>query len=256
MPVLQWPSAADTAGRARSGGAQNLLLAAIPEEVLQRLETNIERVQMAAGQVLCEPGVALRDVYFPVSAVVAMSFAMKNGSAAEVALIGREGLVGLPLLLGNAALNVRASVQSDGSGFKLPAQRLRDEFRRGGVLMQVLLGYTAFYIGQIVQTAACNRHGSLEQRLCRWLLLCLDRMRGNELTMTHEAIANALGVKREGVTEAACRLRGQGAIRYWRGHIEVLDRSILERQAREWYEIDPRRSDRESIHSFSGAGVL
>lgn len=217
---------------------QNALLASLPDDVMERLSPKLQRVQMSAGSVLFEPGVPMRGVYFLESAVVAMSFVMENGGSAEVALIGREGLVGVRLLLGESTLNVRASVQSAGSGLRLPAQSLLEEVGRGGALMHVLLQYTASYIGQIVQTAACNRHGTVEQRLCRWLLLSLDRVPSTELTMTHEVIADALGVKREGITEAAGRLRRLGAIRYQRGHIEVLDRALLESRTGEFYQHD------------------
>ncbi len=217
---------------------QNALLASLPDDVMERLSPKLQRVQMSAGSVLFEPGVPMRGVYFLESAVVAMSFVLENGGSAEVALIGREGLVGVRLLLGESTLNVRASVQSAGSGLRLPAQSLLEEVGRGGALMHVLLQYTASYIGQIVQTAACNRHGTVEQRLCRWLLLSLDRVPSTELTMTHEVIADALGVKREGITEAAGRLRRLGAIRYQRGHIEVLDRALLESRTGEFYQHD------------------
>lgn len=222
MPMLGWPS-------------RNFLLDALPADVVERLCPDLERVQMPAGQVLYEPGVAMRDVHFPQTSVVVMSYVMENGSSAEVAMIGREGMVGVPLLLGNTSSTVRAVVQSTGLGFKLPGRCLVDEFERGGPLMHTLLRYMGSLMRQMEQTAACNRHGTLEQRLCRWLLLTLDRLPGNELTMTHELIANALGVKREGVTEAATRLRHEGAIEYRRGHIEVLDRPVLERHACECY---------------------
>lgn len=215
---------------------RNALLAALPDEVMARLRSKLQRVEMPAATVLFESGEPLHGVWFPETSVIAISFAMQNGSSAEVALVGREGMVGVRLLLGSATLNVRASVQSAGSGLLLPAQCLLDEVARGGALVQLLLRYTATYIGQIVQTAACNRHGSVEQRLCRWLLLSLDRAPGAELTMTHEGIADALGVKREGITEAACRLRRAGAIRYRRGHIEVLDRAMLESRTGEFYQ--------------------
>lgn len=237
MGLLNWPS-------------QNFLLNAMPQEVVERLCLDLERVQMPAGQVLCEPGVAVRDVYFPATSIVSMSYVMESGSSAEIALVGREGMVGVPLLLGTTSSTVQASVQSAGLGFKLPGRCLIEEFKRGGTLMHVLLRYTGFLIGQMEQTAACNRHGTLEQRLCRWLLMTLDRLPGNELTMTHELIANALGVKREGVTEAASRLRHQGAIHYRRGHIEVLDRPVLERQACECYPMaasEPRPELRRSV---------
>ena len=223
MSMLGWPS-------------RNFLLDAMPPEVVERLCPDLERVQMPAGQVLYEPGVAMRDVYFPATSVAAMSYVMENGSSAEIAMIGREGMVGVPLLLGNASSTVRAVVQSTGLGFRLPSRCLVEEFERGGPLMHTLLRYMGLLMRQMEQTAACNRHGTLEQRLCRWLLLTLDRLPGNELTMTHELIANALGVKREGVTEAATRLRHEGAIEYRRGHIEVLDRPVLERHACECYQ--------------------
>ncbi len=222
MPVLTCPP-------------QNALLAALPDDVMQRLSATLQRVQMPAGSILFEPGTPVREVYFPETSAVAMSFAMENGSSAEVALIGHEGMVGVRLLLGESSLNVRASVQIAGAGLRLPAACLLAEAGRGGALMQVLLQYTASYIGQIVQTAACNRHGTVEQRLCRWLLLSLDRAPSTALAMTHESIALALGVKREGITEAAGRLRSQGAIDYWRGHIEVLNRALLESHTGEFY---------------------
>ena len=237
MPSLSWPS-------------QNFLLNAMPQEVVERLCPDLERIHMPAGQVLCEPGVATRDVYFPATSVVSMSYVMESGSSAEIALIGREGMVGVPLLFGTASSTVQASVQSAGFGFRLPGRCLIKEFGRGGKLMHVLLSYAGSLIEQMEQTAACNRHGTLEQRLCRWLLLTLDRLPSNELTMTHELIANALGVKREGVTEAAGRLRHQGAIHYRRGHIEVLDRPILELHACECYRMDrsePRPQLRRSV---------
>lgn len=230
--------------------SQNFLLNAMPRAVVQRLCPDLERIQMPAGQVLCEPGVAIRDVYFPATSIVSMSYVMESGNSAEIALIGREGMVGVPLLLGTASSTVQASVQSAGLGFRLPGRCLIEEFERAGQLMHVLLRYTGFLIGQMEQTAACNRHGSLEQRFCRWLLMTLDRQPGNELTMTHELIANALGVKREGVTEAASRLRHQGAIHYRRGHIEVLDRTTLERHACEFYPMAalvPRPELRRSV---------
>ncbi len=236
MPVLPCPP-------------QNALLSALPTQVMERLSPKLQRVHMPAASILFEPGMLVHAVYFPESAVVAMSFAMENGSSAEVALVGREGMVGVRLLLGAETLNVRASVQSAGSGLRLSAQCLHEEVGLGGAMMQVLLHYTASYIGQIVQTAACNRHGTVEQRLCRWLLLSLDRAPSTELTMTHEMIADALGVKREGITEAACRLRRQGAIRYRRGHIEVLDRAILESRTGEFYR--PGNSEPARQAAFS-----
>ncbi|MEO8278553.1 MAG: Crp/Fnr family transcriptional regulator [Ideonella sp.] len=237
MSVLTWPS-------------QNFLLNAMPQEAVERLCPDLERVPMNASQVLYESGVAIRDVYFPATAIVSMSYSMENGSSAEIALIGREGMVGLPLLFGTTHSTVQATVQSAGLGFKLPGRSLINEFERGGKLMQVLLSYAGSLIEQMQQTAACNRHATLEQRLCRWLLLTLDRLPGNELTMTHESIAVTLGVKREGVTEVASRLRHEGAIHYRRGHIEVLDRPIIERHACECYRmtrLDPAHQVRPSV---------
>ena len=216
-------------------GGRNALLAALPEGVLQRLRPKLQLVHLPTSAVLIEPGVPIADLYFPQDSVVAVSVMMENGSSAEVALIGREGVVGLRLLLGEASLNVRARVQSGGCAVKLAAQCLADEMARDAALLQQLLHYTAAFIDGVVQTAACNRHGSVEQRLCRWLLLHLDRLPGVDLAMTHESIAEALGVKREGITEAAGKLRRQGAIDYRRGHIRVLDRAALERVAREFY---------------------
>lgn len=223
MSILGWPS-------------QNLLLDAMSADVIERLCPDLERVQMPAGQVLYETGVAMRDVYFPATSVVSMSYVMESGSSAEIAMIGREGMVGVPLLLGNASSTLQATVQSAGIGFRLPGRCLIEEFERAGEFMHRLLRYMGFLMGQMEQTAACNRHGSLDQRLCRWLLLTLDRLPGNELTMTHELIAHALGVKRESVTEVAARLRQEGAIEYRRGHIEVLDRPVLEQHACECYQ--------------------
>ena len=220
MNIVYWPP-------------QNALLTALPEDVRLRLRPELERIQLHVGADLCQPGIPLRELYFPESAVVAISYAMENGSSAEVALVGAEGVVGVRILLGAASLNARAVVQRAGSAIRLPLACLQREMARSGALMQVLLRYTACYIDQIVQTAASNRYGSVEQRLCRWLLLSLDRARASELTMTHESIAAALGVKREGVTEAAGRLRRAGAISYRRGHITVLDRAVLEVRAGE-----------------------
>ena len=210
---------------------ENSLLGDLPDDVRQRLAPSLALVTMPLGQVLHEPGAPMSAAYFPVSSIVAKLFVM------------REGVVGVSLFLGGARPMSRASVQSAGQGFRLPAERLQEEFARGGALMRVLLRYTQSFIGQMMQTAACNRHGSVEQRLCRWLLLSLDRSAGGELTMTHELIANGLGVRREGVTEAASRLQREGAIRYHRGHISVLDRTVLERQVCECYHVGRRATE-------------
>ena len=222
--------------------SENSLLAALPEDALQRLAPNLELVAMPLGQVLHHPGAAVRAAWFPLDSIVAKLFVMEDGHAAPIALVGREGVVGVSLFLGGARPADLASVQSAGWGYRLPAQHLQEEFARGGAVMRVLLRYTQALIGQMMRTAACNRHGTLEQRLCRWLLLSLDRSSGGELAMTHELIANGLGVRREGVTEVASRLQRQGAIRYHRGHISVLDRALLEEQACECYRAASRAS--------------
>ena len=180
------------------------------------------------------------------TAVGSGNYGMEGGHCAGIAVSGGEGMLGVPLLLGTTMSTIHASVLSAGVGFRLPGSCLLEEFKRGEALMHVLLRYTGSLIAQMQQTAACNRHGTLEQRLCRWLLMTLDRLPGNELTMTHELIANALGVKREGVTEAASRLRHQGAIHYRRGHIEVVDRPVLERQACECYQMAPSQPKPDS----------
>jgi CRP-like cAMP-binding protein len=214
---------------------RNFLLSGLPEDVAGRLEDHLEPVTMRAGEVLHDADARIHHVYFPTDSIVSMMYIMPSGHCAEVAMIGREGMTGVSVLLGVERSSAQVAVQSAGRALRLPARTIRTEFARGGDLMTVLLRYTQAFIGQIVQTAACNRHATLDQRLCRWLLLCLDRMPGGELQMTHELIALALGVKREGVTEAAGRLRRRGAIDYRRGHIRVLDRPALEQTACECY---------------------
>ena len=200
--------------------SENLLLNALPEEVFERLAPHFERVPMPFGRVLYESGATVHDAWFPTSSIVSMHRLMENGSAAEVALIGPEGMVGLSVFLGAERSNTEVSVQSPGHAFRMPARALKEEFVRGGALMQVLLSYTQSASGRWRRRPRAIA-GTLEQRLCRWLLLNLDRMPGGELTMTHELIANALGVRREGVSEAAGRLQRQGAIHYHRGHIKT-----------------------------------
>jgi CRP-like cAMP-binding protein len=223
--------------------SRNLLLNALPEEVLERLSPHLERVAVPVGRVLYKSGAAVRDTWFPITSIISMHRRMENGSIAGVALIGSDGMVGLSTFLGAERSNTEVSVQSPGHAFRMPARILSEEFARGGALMQVLLHYTQTFIAQMAQTAACNRHGTLEQRLCRWLLLHLDRIPDGELTMTHELIANALGVRREGVSEAAARLQREGAIHYHRGHLSVLDRPVLESRACECYRMDRRGAE-------------
>jgi CRP-like cAMP-binding protein len=219
-----------------NGNPRNFLLSALPEEVNERLRPDLEPMTMRAGEIVHETDACIRHVYFPTDAIVSMRYVLPSGHCAEVAMIGHEGMTGLSALLGAENSIAEVAVQSAGRVLRLPVRSLRAEFARGGELMTVLLRYTQSFIGQMAETAACNRHGTLEQRLCRWLLLSLDRMPGGDLRMTHELIALALGVKREGVTEAAGRLRRRGAIEYSRGHIRVLDRPVLEQAACECYQ--------------------
>lgn len=230
----------------------NFLLDALPDDVWERLVSNLVPVSMSAGQVLREAGAVIRDAYFPASSIVSKLFLMEDGSTSGVALVGREGMVGVSLFLGSGRSQSQAQVQKSGQGFKLSASGLRAEFGRGGAMMQVLLRYTQSLIEQMMQTAACNRHGTLEQRLCRWLALSLDRSSSDELELTHESIAMTLGVWRGAVTEAAGRLQRQGVIRYRRGHISVLDRLALDRRVCECYpatEREPARSGRAPMPS-------
>jgi CRP-like cAMP-binding protein len=222
----------------------NQLLAALPPDELQRWLPRLEPVDLPLGQVLYEPGVTLRHVYFPTDAIVSLLYVMENGASAEIAVVGREGLVGVSLFMGGGSTPSRAVVQSAGKGFRLDAAHMNEEFNRAGVVMRLLLRYTQALITQMAQTAVCNRHHSLDQQLCRWLLLSLDRLDGNQLKMTQELIANMLGVRREGVTEAALKLQQAGLIRYARGHISVLDRPGLEARSCECYAVVKKEYDR------------
>lgn len=221
----------------------NRLLAALPPADWQRWQPQLEWVDMPLGQVLYESGTALSHVYFPTTSIVSLLYVMENGASAEIAVVGNEGIVGISLFMGGESTPSRAVVQSAGEGFRLTARAIKDEFNRAPVL-HLLLRYTQALITQMAQTAVCNRHHSLDQQLCRWLLLSLDRLRGNELVMTQELIANMLGVRREGVTEAALKLQQAGLIRYARGHIAVLDRASLEKRTCECYAVVKREYDR------------
>ena len=223
---------------------QNHLLAALPPVEWTRWLPALEVIDMPLGQVLYEPGVTLDHVYFPATAIVSLLYVMENGASAEIAVVGNEGLVGISLFMGGESTPSRAVVQSAGQGFRLEAQRIKDEFSRAGPAMHVMLRYTQALITQMAQTAVCNRHHSLDQQLCRWLLLSLDRLQGNELVMTQELIANMLGVRREGVTEGALKLQRAGLIRYARGQISVLDRPGLEKRACECYGVVKKEYDR------------
>ena len=223
---------------------QNQLLAALPAAELQRWVAQLEPVDLPLGQVLYEPGNTLSHVYFPTTAIVSLLYVMENGSSAEIAVVGHEGIVGISLFMGGESTPSRALVQSAGRGFRLASQLMKDEFNRAGPVMHLLLRYTQALITQMAQTAVCNRHHSLDQQLCRWLLLSLDRLTGNELVMTQELMANMLGVRREGVTEAALQLQSVGLIRYARGRIKVLDRPGLEQRTCECYAVVKKEYDR------------
>jgi CRP-like cAMP-binding protein len=204
----------------------------------------LEAVDMPLGQVLYESGLSLTHVYFPIDSIVSLLYVMEDGSSAEIAVVGNEGLVGVSLFMGGETTPSRAVVQSAGRGFRLEAQAMKNEFNRAGPVLHLLLRYTQALITQMAQTAVCNRHHSLDQQLCRWLLLSLDRLHGSELRMTQELIANMLGVRREGVTEAALKLQSAGLIRYARGHITVLDRPALEQRTCECYGVVKKEYDR------------
>jgi CRP-like cAMP-binding protein len=223
---------------------QNHLLAVLPVPELERWLAQLEPVTLTLGQVLYESGVTLEHVYFPTTAIVSLLYVMEDGASAEIAVVGNEGVVGVSLFMGGESTPSRAVVQSAGRGLRLKAQLMKDEFNRAGPVMHLLLRYTQALITQMAQTAVCNRHHSLDQQLCRWLLLSLDRLPGNELVMTQELIANMLGVRREGVTEGALKLQQAGLIRYARGRITVLDRSALEKRTCECYAVVRKEYDR------------
>jgi CRP-like cAMP-binding protein len=222
----------------------NHLLAALPEAEWKRWLPQLECVELTLGQVLYEPGVTLSHVYFPTSAIVSLLYVMENGASAEIAVVGNEGIVGISLFMGGESTPSRAVVQSAGQGFRLSAHAIKEECDRTGPVLHLLLRYTQALITQLAQTAVCNRHHTLDQQLCRWLLLSLDRLHANELVMTQELIANMLGVRREGVTEAALKLQKAGLIRYARGHIWVLDRQGLEKRTCECYAVVKKEYDR------------
>ena len=223
---------------------QNLLLAALPPDIQDRLFPSLERVTLPLGKVLYESGDTLRHVYFPTDSIVSLLYVMESGASAEISVVGNEGLIGISLFMGGESTPSRAIVQSAGSAYRLPGQQLKDEFNRHGELQHLLLRYTQALITQMAQTAVCNRHHTIDQQLCRWLLLSLDRLPNNQLTMTQELIANMLGVRREGVTEAAGKLQRAGVILYSRGKITVLDRPKLEHLSCECYAVVKRETDR------------
>jgi CRP-like cAMP-binding protein len=223
---------------------ENRLLAAMPEADFQALMPSLERVAMPLGQAVYESGGPQGYVYFPTTSIVSLLYVLADGATAEIAVTGKEGLVGIALFMGGETTPSRAVVQSAGQGYRLRAKLLKREFERGGPLQHLLLRYTQALITQMTQTAVCNRHHAVDQQLCRWLLLSLDRLPGNKLVMTQELIANMLGVRREGVTEAAGKLQAEGLIEYSRGKITVVDRERLEARVCECYAVVKREYDR------------
>lgn len=223
---------------------QNHLLAALPAEIFDRLLPHLELVSMPLGQVLYESGDQLHHVYFPTTTIVSLHYVMENGSSAEIAGVGNEGVVGVSLFMGGKTTPSLATVQAAGWGYRLKGRLMVEEFNQAGPMMRLMLRYTQALMTQISQTAVCNRYHTIEQQLCRWLLLTLDRLPSNELTITQELIAIMLGVRREGITEAAGNLQRAGLISYRRGHITVLDRSGLESNACECYHVVKKESDR------------
>lgn len=234
---------------------QNHLLAALPEADYVRIQSLLEYVPMPLGQALYESGSHLQHVYFPTTSIVSLLYVLESGASAEIAVVGNEGVLGISLFMGGETTPSRAVVQSSGHGYRMRASLLKQEFNRAGAMMQLLLRYTQALITQMAQTAVCNRHHTIEQQLCRWLLLSLDRLSSENLNMTQELIANMLGVRREGVTEAAGKLQRLGLIEYSRGHIKVLDRPKLEKQVCECYQVVKNEFDRllPDMHRHHGA---
>ena len=222
----------------------NDLLRALPPEEWERIAPHLELVPMPLGHVLYESGTQLRHIYFPTNSIVSLLYVMEDGSSAEIAVVGHEGIVGVALFMGGETTPSRALVQSAGHAYRMKGAVLKEEFTRARGFQHLLLRYTQALLTQMAQTAVCNRHHSVDQQLCRWLLLSLDRLPSNKLVMTHELIANMLGVRREGVTEAAGKLQAAGLIRYSRGRITVLDRPGLEARSCECYQVVKRESDR------------
>jgi CRP-like cAMP-binding protein len=222
----------------------NHLLAMLPEAEWERMAPHLVAVDMPLGQVVYESGDPIHHVYFPSTAVVSLLYVMEDGASAEIAIVGNEGLIGIVVFMGGETTSSRAVVQSAGGAYRLGARVMRDQFHRGGPVQRLLLRYTQALMAQMVQTAACNRHHSIDQQLCRWLLFSLDRLPSNELKMTQQLIANMLGLRRPGVTDAAMKLQEAGLIRYSYGNIEVLDRPGLEKLVCECYAVVKREFDR------------
>jgi CRP-like cAMP-binding protein len=223
---------------------RNHLLASLPTAAKERLFPHLERVSLSLGDVLYESGDRLSYVYFPTDAIVSLMYVMENGASAEISVVGNDGVVGIAVFMGGASTTSRAVVQSAGTGYRLSGRRLNEEFQRSSEMRHRLLLYTQALLTQMAQTAVCNRHHTIDQQLARWLLLSLDRLPDDEVSMTQELIANMLGVRREGVTNAAMKLQRQGVIQYNRGHIRVLDRPRLERLTCECYAVVKQETDR------------
>jgi CRP-like cAMP-binding protein len=223
---------------------KNHILDALPQPERERLFPHLKLIKLPLGKALYESGDILRHIYFPTDAIVSLLYVLKDGASAEIAVVGNDGAIGVALFMGGETTTNRAVVQSAGSAYQMTGARLKDEFERHGELLHILLRYTQALITQMAQTAVCNRHHSVDQQLCRWLLLSLDRLSSDRLTMTQELIANMLGVRREGVTEAAGKLQKLGVIRYRRGEITVLDRPRLEKLCCECYAVVKTESDR------------
>ena len=223
---------------------KNHLLASLADEEWRRWQPLLEPIEMPLGHVLYESGKTLSHVYFPTTSIVSLLYVLENGASAEIAVVGNEGVVGISLFMGGGSTPSRAVVQSAGHGFRLKANAMKDEFDRGGAVLHLLLRYTQALITQMSQTAVCNRHHSLDQQLCRWLLLSMDRLEGDQLVMTQELIANMLGVRREGVTKGATELQNDGLIKYNRGRITVLNRPGLEKRVCECYAVVKNEYDR------------
>ena len=243
-PVALFNPKAAPAAPAAPAAKANHLLAALPEHEWLRWRPQLELVELPLGFVLYESGVALNHVYFPTTAIVSLFYVMEDGASAEIAVVGNEGVVGISLFMGGESTPSRAVVQSGGYGVRLKADAMKAEFNRSGPVMHLMLRYTQALITQMAQTAACNRHHTLDKQLCRWLLRSLDRLQGSDLVMTQELIANMPGVRREGVTEAALKLQNAGLIRYRRGHITVTDRAGLEQRSCECYAVVKKEYDR------------
>jgi CRP-like cAMP-binding protein len=235
---------------------QNHLLAVLPMDVQERLLPHLKLVELPLGQALYESGESSRHVYFPTNSIVSLLYVMENGASAEISVVGNEGIVGIAVFMGGESTTSRAIVQSGGYAYQLAGQRVKDEFNRHGDLQWLMLRYTQALITQMAQTAVCNRHHTIDQQLCRWLLLSLDRLESDELTMTQELIANMLGVRREGVTDAAGKLQRLGVIEYQRGRIKVLDREKLEKLCCECYAVVKAETDRLLPYPMPGLREL